>query len=121
MKASEWIMGFAAVGTWLVAILAVFGEWVKSRLFRPKLHVQPIGLTNEIVRQNNGMDARYYHCEAFSAPGARAVLGHGPKRRSQELGNDLRPYLNRPRIPLAIAIALSQMLAKIETELSTVV
>jgi hypothetical protein len=61
MKASEWIMGFAAVGTWLVALLAVFGEWIRSRLFRPKLLVEPLGLTDQIVPQNNGMDARYYH------------------------------------------------------------
>jgi hypothetical protein len=58
MKASDWIMAFAAVGTWLVAMLAICGEWIRSRLFRPKLLVEQAGL-DEIVRQND-MDARYY-------------------------------------------------------------
>jgi hypothetical protein len=55
-------------------------------------------------------------CEAFSAPGARAVRGLGPKNRSQET-EMTSPYLIRPLIPLALA--LPRMLEKIEAELVT--
>jgi len=55
-------------------------------------------------------------CEAFSAPGGRAVRGHGPKSRSQE-PTMTSPYLDRPI--LSLAVALPQMLAQIEAELPT--
>src|ERR1700738_854003 len=42
-------------------------------------------------------------CEAFSAPGARAVRGHGPKSRSQGTLVMTSPYLERPSRPLAEA------------------
>src|SRR4029077_12956613 len=41
-------------------------------------------------------------CEAFSAPGARAVRGHGPKSRSQERKLTTPPYPDRPLLPLAV-------------------
>ena len=54
-------------------------------------------------------------CEAFSAPGARAVRGLGPKSRSQ--GPTMTsPYLDRPAVPLAVA--LPRMLNEIEAELA---
>ena len=54
-------------------------------------------------------------CEAFSAPGARADRGHGPKSRSQEL-EMTSPYLDRPLLPLAVA--LPRMLEEIEAQLT---
>ena len=57
-------------------------------------------------------------CDAFSAPGARAVRGfYGPKSRSQETEMDHSPYLDEALLPLVIA--LPRMLAKIESELPT--
>lgn len=62
MKTSDWIAAGGAVGTWVIAALALWGEWFKSLFpfLRPVLTIEPIGLS-EIVEQNNGLNARYYH------------------------------------------------------------
>jgi hypothetical protein len=48
-----------AAGTWIVAIMAIWGEWVRSRLFKPKLEIVPKGL-GLVVTQNDGHKARYF-------------------------------------------------------------
>lgn len=78
MKASQVIMVFSAAGTWFVAAMAIWGEWIRSYFFRPNLRVERIGLSSQIVRQNNGMDARYYHVRVSNVrprrfPAAREV------------------------------------------------
>jgi hypothetical protein len=55
-------------------------------------------------------------CEAFSAPGARAVRGLRPEKpiTGTEMKNS--PYLDRPFVPLAVA--LRSMLADTEAKLA---
>ncbi len=78
MTTSEWIAAagvlVAAVGvlgTWTIAALALWGDWFKSLfpILRPVLTIEPIGLS-DIVPQNNGLKARYYHlCVRNTRPG----------------------------------------------------
>src|SRR6516162_7695631 len=56
-------------------------------------------------------------CDAFSAPGARAVRGLRPEKpiTGTEMKNS--PYLDRPFVPLAVA--LRSMLADTEAKIAT--
>jgi hypothetical protein len=56
-------------------------------------------------------------CEAFSAPGARAVRGQRPEKpiTGTEMKNS--PYLDKPFVPLAAA--LRSMLAETEAKIAT--
>src|SRR5215472_14417589 len=56
-------------------------------------------------------------CDAFSAPGARAVRGLRPEKpiTGTEMKNS--PYLDRPLVPLAVA--LPRMVEKIQAEIVT--
>ena len=51
----------------------------------------------------------------FELPAPVPLAGDGLESRSQDLGNDL-PYLDRPLLPLAVA--LPRMLMEIETQLA---
>jgi hypothetical protein len=67
-----WIQIAVAVGTLAVAFVALFGDWLRARLFRPRLHlslVDPMGEattvriiwgTEEGPREQSA-GARYYH------------------------------------------------------------
>jgi hypothetical protein len=57
-------------------------------------------------------------CEAFSAPGARAVCGIAARKADHRTEMNNSPYLDRPLIPLAVA--LPRMLETIEAELADV-
>jgi hypothetical protein len=48
-----------AAGTWAVAFMALFGDRVRSWLFKPKLSVVPEGLSG-LVKHGEGHMARYY-------------------------------------------------------------
>jgi hypothetical protein len=56
-------------------------------------------------------------CEAFSAPGARAVRGLRPEKpiTGTEMKNS--PYLDKPFVPLSVA--LRSMLAETEAKIAT--
>jgi len=56
-------------------------------------------------------------CEAFSAPGARAVRGLWPEKPTTRTEMKNSPYLDKPFIPLAVA--LRSMLAETEAKLAT--
>jgi hypothetical protein len=70
MKASDWIAALGVLGTWAIAAMALWGDWFRSRfsILRPVLTIEPIGLS-EIVPQNNGMKARYYHLRVRNVRG----------------------------------------------------
>jgi hypothetical protein len=48
-----------AAGTWVVAVMAVFGDGVKS-WYRPKLNVGKGEFSNSLAMHGNGQSARYY-------------------------------------------------------------
>ena len=49
-----------ALGTWLVAIFAIWGEWLRSRLFKPELRVSKGEFSGNVATHLNGKRARYY-------------------------------------------------------------
>ena len=61
MKTSHWIAVGGVLGTWIIAAIALWGEWLKSwfPFLRPELVVEPVGLKGP-VRQNNGRMTYYY-------------------------------------------------------------
>jgi hypothetical protein len=56
-------------------------------------------------------------CEAFSAPGARAVRGLRPEKPITGTEMNHSPYLDKPFVPLAVA--LRSMLAETEAKILT--
>ncbi len=48
-----------AAGTWVVAVMAVFGDWVKS-WFKPRLNVGKGEFSNSPAIHANGQSTRYY-------------------------------------------------------------
>lgn len=77
MKTSNWIAVFGVLGTWLIAALALWGEWFKSwfRFLRPELRITLVGL-DRIVPQNNGHNARYYIVRVSNARPRRFPAAH---------------------------------------------
>jgi len=48
-----------AVGTWIIAIVAI-GDRLRGLFLRPRLRILPDGFSGTIVNHNNGQRARYY-------------------------------------------------------------
>src|SRR5258708_13150762 len=70
MKEYEWIFqALIALGTFLAVMVALFGDWIKGRWFRPRLELvleRPRGVPQKtaIVSPDGSVrhvDARYYH------------------------------------------------------------
>ena len=55
------IMAFGVLGTWAVAVLAIWGDSLRSRLFKPVLHVETDGFSGAVATHQNGHKARYYN------------------------------------------------------------
>ena len=88
MKASDWIAALGVLGTWAIAAMALWGDWFRSRfsILRPVLTIEPIGLS-EIVPQNNGMKARYYHLRVRNVRGRlRSTRGSGLNHSRRKRG-----------------------------------
>jgi hypothetical protein len=54
------IQGFIAVGTISVAILAVWGEWVRYQLIGPKLSIHLLDAEGTLTKLTDGTPGRYY-------------------------------------------------------------
>jgi hypothetical protein len=72
MQTPAWITLVGVIGTWLIFIAAIWGERIRSWLFKPELHIQlvnPVGeLTKETIiwtengeRRERQRPARYYY------------------------------------------------------------
>src|SRR4051794_27803630 len=59
-----------AAGTWMVAVMAVFGDWVKT-WYKTALNVGVGEFSNSLAMHNNGQSARYYLVRVSN--GRRAV------------------------------------------------
>ncbi len=53
-------MFVGALGTWVIAALAIWGDWLRSRFFKPVLCVEKDGFSGAVPRHQNGHKARYY-------------------------------------------------------------
>ena len=60
-----WVQFAVALGTFAAAIAAVFGSWIQSRCFKPKLQVDLLSergeQTHELSTTGHSSSARYYH------------------------------------------------------------
>lgn len=54
---------FNALGTIAVAILAIWGDWVKYRFLKPKIIIQPHNLTGVAAQAENAL---YYHLKVVN-------------------------------------------------------
>jgi hypothetical protein len=84
MQTSDWIAAagvvvaaIGALGTWTIAILALWGDWFRSLfpILRPVLTLDLIG-PSEIVPHNNGPKARYYHLRVRNTRPGRLPAAH---------------------------------------------
>ena len=63
LDASDWIALAGAIGTWALAIAALWGERVKFwfPFLRPKLTIERLGLGERVQQTPSDLYARYYH------------------------------------------------------------
>jgi hypothetical protein len=69
MPVPTWVTEMGILGTWVVGVLALFGDRIRAWWFRPKLHLElksDVGsYSPQIERDKNGTEvtrhARYYH------------------------------------------------------------
>jgi hypothetical protein len=75
---SNVIMAVGVAGTWVIAALVIWGEWLKSWLpfWKPALRIELVGISSEIVPQNNGLNARYYHVRVRNTRPRRFPAAH---------------------------------------------
>lgn len=55
------VQALAAVGTLLAVVMAIWGDWVRSRLAPPQLSVHLRDPDGELTKRNDGLKVRYYH------------------------------------------------------------
>jgi hypothetical protein len=77
MKTSPWIEVGGVLGTWIIAAIALWGEWLKSwfPFLRPDLRIELVGLKGP-VRQNNGRMTYYYHVRVKNVRSRRFPPAH---------------------------------------------
>jgi hypothetical protein len=69
MAMPTWLQEAGVLGTWVVGLLALFGDRIRAMVFRPKLHLElkreASSYCPQIVRQRDGTEvtkhAHYYH------------------------------------------------------------
>jgi hypothetical protein len=71
------VAAIGVLGTWAIAVLALWGDWFRSQFafLRPRLVLEPVGLS-ELVPQNNGLRARYYHLRVRNMRPGRLPAAH---------------------------------------------
>lgn len=87
------IQAVIAIGTITVAVLAIWGQWIRSKLAPPKLSIQPHNLRGIVTRFTDGPRVIYYHLKVInhrswvSAKNCRILLRsiyrQGPNRQFQ--------------------------------------
>jgi hypothetical protein len=82
MKTSDWIAAVGVLGTWVIALLALWGDWFKSLFpfLRPVLAIEPIGL-GDPVDQTDSIGkvirtARYYQLRVKNVRPGRVPAAH---------------------------------------------
>jgi hypothetical protein len=68
--AAEWLTG---LGTIAVAVLAIWGDRVRSWFISPKLHVELNEAKGDLTKTVNGTKARYYHLRVSNTGNAAAA------------------------------------------------
>lgn len=78
---------FTAIGTVAVAILAIWGDRIRDRLFGPRLELSLVDLKGDLTVRANGSKVYYYHLRVKNGRGRNAARGarvllHGLTRRT---------------------------------------
>lgn len=60
------IQALIALGTIAVAIIAIWGDFIRSKFAPPKLAIQPHNLRGTVTRYTNGPRVLYYHLKLFN-------------------------------------------------------
>ncbi len=66
----DWVAVAEAVGTWAVAVVAIWGDWIRGLLFKPLLKLRLLSPTGEYVEQfarDSRIGSRYYHLRVSNA------------------------------------------------------
>jgi hypothetical protein len=98
---------FTAIGTVAVAILAIWGDWVRARLVGPKLELALRDPRGELNTRNDGKRELYYHIEVTNgrkwspARQARVMLTEVEKKIADG------SFVRDPLIPLQLTWAYS--------------
>jgi len=90
------IQGLGVVGTIFVSILAIWGEWFRSKCAAPKLSLHPhLLLKGTVTRFSNGPRVIYYHLKVVNARTwatatncrvlLRAIYRRGPDQQFHQL------------------------------------
>ncbi|HXY99774.1 MAG TPA: hypothetical protein VEI03_07215 [Stellaceae bacterium] len=64
MPAPAWVTEIGVSGTLLIAITAIWGEWIRSKFFRPSLDVELLSQTGEKIPLNldgRQVPGRFFH------------------------------------------------------------
>jgi hypothetical protein len=67
VQTPTWVAIAGAVGTWVIAIAAIWGEKIRSMLFKPDLRLDLKSPAGQFCTLNDGTEARYYHLRATSS------------------------------------------------------
>jgi len=95
MKIPAWIAAAGVIGTWLIFVAAIWGERIRSWLFKPRLRVDLVDSRGEIITE--------------------IILGLDPDFQQQPCERQARRYLvsavNTPRWPVAhnVQIVITQL------------
>lgn len=57
----------AAIGTISVAIIAIWGDWIRTKLTPPKLKIVTLNTRGELTNFSNGTQVIYYHLKVINS------------------------------------------------------
>ena len=76
MKTSDWINLVIALGTLALAVVAIWGDRIKSWVaFGPQLSLEPLGI-GAITKQSNGMKVRFFYLRVRNTRAGRFPPAH---------------------------------------------
>ncbi len=56
-----------AIGTIAVAVIAIWGDWLKAKLTPPKLQIVPLNTRGELTQFGNGTRVIFYHFKVINS------------------------------------------------------
>ena len=66
---TDWAVWLAAIGTIAVAVMAIWGDWVRSKLTRPNVAIEGRSLRGDVAKFPNGARAIFYHLQVRNRRG----------------------------------------------------
>ena len=110
------INAFAAIGTVTVAVVAIWGDWIRSKLAPPKLTIEPHNLRGNLTTFSNGKKVFFYHLKIrnkrswSTSKNCRVLLKQILKR-----GPDNKFYLTPMVVPLQFVWSPAELTPPIVT------